>query len=98
VSIRDEIIGRLEGEEIIFYDPPEIFDACIVGIAQRSHDFFVLYDYDAVIDALTLDGIQSGTDASEAREEAMDHFGFNVVGGWYGRATPAFVTRVKVDE
>jgi hypothetical protein len=60
------------------------FDDCIVGIAERFHDKFVVYDRDKVLARMMEKGL--------SEEEAVEHFYFNTVGAWVGAATPAFIT------
>jgi len=77
--------------EIIFYDPPDIFDAAIVGVARRFNHWFVVYDLATVLANLAED---TGNE-----EDALEHFGFNVVGAWLGDATAAFLaTEVDMGE
>ena len=69
-------------EETIIYHG---FDDCIIGIAEQfSHGPTLVYDYDKVIDTLIQDGL--------THEEAVEHFQFNVIGGWVGPRTPIFLT------
>jgi hypothetical protein len=71
-------------EGIVFYDPPDIFDAAIVGVARRFNSYFVVYDMATVIANLAEDiGDEEG---------ALEHFGYNVVGAWLGEGTAAFLT------
>ena len=60
------------------------FDDCIVGIGHRFHDSFVVYDRAKVIAKLME---RDGMDYDEAEE----YFGFNIVGGWHGERTVAFI-------
>lgn len=79
------------GWEILFLDPPEIFDKCIVGIVSgKGQDPAVIYDEDEVIEALvrSSDGLDY--------EGAQEYFDFNVAGGYYGPATWRFLTRTKL--
>jgi len=69
--------------ELIFYDG---YDDAILGVGQRFNSFFVVYDQTKVIEALMKAGQMD-------EEEALEYFGFNVVGGWVGEATPCFVVR-----
>jgi hypothetical protein len=45
------------------------------------------YDYEAVITKLTNGGM--------TREDAEEHFEFNIVGGWHGENTPLFVRDLR---
>ncbi len=67
-------------EEIIIYDE---FEDAIIGLADRfGMDTSVAYDYDKVIKILMED---------MSYEEAVEHFDFNVIGGWVGDSTPVFI-------
>jgi hypothetical protein len=71
--------------ELIFYDG---MDDAIVGIGQRFTTYFMVYDFEKVLDKLvTRDGM--------SYEDALEYFDFNIVGGWVGDATPCFVTRER---
>lgn len=68
------------GEPLLVMDG---YDDCIVGVARRFNDVFVVYDREKVIQKLVADGM--------TEEEADEFFEFNQVGAWSGRATPAFM-------
>jgi hypothetical protein len=70
--------------EVIFFDG---FDDAVVGLVTRFGipSPVVAYDYEKVIEIIMKDG---GT-----REEAEEHFAFNIIGAWVGDATPVFLTR-----
>jgi hypothetical protein len=70
--------------ELLFLDPPETFDAAIVGVVYGfNQDPAVLYDEALVLAALQ----QSGMSFDEAEE----YFEFNTIGAWLGPATPRFL-------
>jgi hypothetical protein len=74
------------GENYLVMDD---FDDCIVGICDRFHDSFVVYDRDKVINKLMeRDGMDE--------EEAVEFFGYNIIGGWHGDKTVGFVTFPKL--
>ena len=79
------------GEDLLFLDPPEMFDQAIIGVVQRFNSSFVLYDRAKILLALTDDGIEEGLDPIEAEAQAIEHFEFNIVGGWVGDTTPGFL-------
>ena len=67
-------------EGMILYDGLE--DA-FIGVAYRFHDSPVAVDqYSKVMEVL-------GKDMSA--EDAIEHFEFNVIGGWVGDRTPIFL-------
>jgi hypothetical protein len=71
-----------EAQELLLMEPRERYDAAIVGVVERFNDTFVLYDREAVLRILEED---------MEEEEALEHYYFNVVGGWLGPGTPAFL-------
>jgi hypothetical protein len=67
--------------ELLFADG---FDSAILGVVERAgQDAFVVYDARKCVRILMREGM--------TREEAEDHFGFNVAGAWVGDRTPGFV-------
>jgi hypothetical protein len=73
---------------LLLLEPRSEYDRCIVGVAERFHDRFVLYDRSCVLDVIAA-GIP---DSEEDKfEQAIEHFEFNVIGGWVGEHTPAFL-------
>lgn len=80
---RDDIACRLE--DALFLDPPEIFDKCIVGLAERAGGMSaVAYDRDKCIKALMA---QNKWD----RDEAVEWFEFNTASAFIGDRTPVFI-------
>lgn len=67
------------------------FDEAIVGICHRFNDSFVLYDRAKVIEILTAQMAAGCEDGDDPEEDAWDHFGFNIIGGWVGEYTPGFL-------
>jgi hypothetical protein len=59
------------------------YDDCIVGVARRFTDTFVIYDYKKVIEKLMSDGM--------SEDDAIEFWEFNQVGGWMGDKTPGFL-------
>ena len=66
------------------------FDDAILGGAERFHDTFVVYDLNKLLNILVeRDGM--------TMEEAIEHYEFNIVGGWVGDRTPAYVVLADSD-
>lgn len=64
----------------------EGFDHCIVGIAQQFNSTFVVYDRAKVIQTLVKrDGM--------SEDDAEEYFDVNIIGGWLGPHTPAYLWR-----
>tara|TARA_R110000765_G_scaffold291871_1_gene387522 strand:- start:440 stop:733 length:294 start_codon:yes stop_codon:yes gene_type:complete len=85
---REEIVEFIEDEypavdweEIVLFDDiPEAF----VGVAERFNmDPVAAYDYDKCIEIYMEDGC--------TYDEAVEHFGVNVIGTWAGDRTPVFL-------
>ena len=60
------------------------YDDCIVGTVERfGMDPVVLYDRGKILEKLVSEDGMSD-------EEAVEHFEFNILGGWMGDGTPCF--------
>lgn len=68
-------------EEAVLYDGLE--DAFIGMSLRFGQEPIACYDFDKVIEILMKDGI--------SEEEAVEHFDFNIIGGWVGDQTPCFM-------
>jgi hypothetical protein len=77
--------------DLLLLEPREMYDQCILGVVDRFNDRFVLYSRACIIESLTDEGVREGQDYDDAREQAMEHFEFNIIGSWVGDATPAFI-------
>jgi len=72
-------------EDVLFVDG---HDDAIIGTAHRfGMPAVAAYDYEAIIKKLVNGG--------SSREEAEEHFEFNIVGGWYGDNTPVFIRDLR---
>lgn len=86
MSIKREELVEQYDEELLFLDPPEAFDRCIIGIAHRcGMEPVVVYDQEEVVASLMLGGMD--------REEAEEWFSFNTAGAYMGPRTPMFLIR-----
>jgi hypothetical protein len=86
-----EILAEQFGEELMFLDPAEQFDSCIVGIAHRcGMDPLVAYDQAKVINALI--------DSGMSQEDAFEWFDVNILGAYVGERTPIFVEITEADK
>ena len=84
VSTRDKIQSYLGDCPAIILEP-EMFDDAIIGIAERCGESpLVAYDRDRCIEIIMAD---SGC----SREEAEEHYEFNIAGCWVGEGTPVFL-------
>jgi len=67
------------------------FDSCFIGYFQRVGSIHLaVYDYGLCIDLLMKEGM--------SWEDATEHMEFNVVGGWVGEGTPAFMHRTPIED
>jgi len=79
-----EQISELYGDDLLFLDPAEQFDKCIVGIVSRCGiDLCLAYSRDKVIAALMEDGMDE--------DEAEEFFDFNMAGAYVGDKTPFYL-------
>lgn len=84
-DIRSQLAEQ-HGEDLLFLDPPESFDRCILGVVYRcGMEPVVCYDQDEVISSLMLGGMDM--------EEAVEWFDFNTAGAYVGPRTPMFLVR-----
>ena len=64
----------------------EEFEEALVGICTRfGQEPIAIYDREKIIELLVAQG--------EDEESAIEWFEFNIIGGWVGPYTPAFLTR-----
>jgi len=86
-DMRDLVVEASGDEHMLFADG---FDAAIIGYFERcGQPAIVVYDREKCIDSLMAHGM--------SEEDADEYFEFNVVGGWHGERTPAFLVRVEAN-
>jgi hypothetical protein len=74
------------GENLLFLDPAEDFDRCIVGIGVScGHDAVVIYDTDKIIDVLMSQNM--------SQEDAYEYMEYNILGAYMGEHTPMFLMK-----
>ena len=80
-------------------DDKEEFEPAIIGIAHRfGGDCYVAYDYDMVIDVFAKQMSQEELDEDDDPfQMAVEHFEYNVIGGWLGEHTTIFIKRLESD-
>ena len=78
----DELMSALEQNECLIADG---FDEALIGMTHGSEPKAV-YDIDQIIDILCRDDDMT-------REDAIEHFEFNIGGSYVGERTPVFVYR-----
>jgi len=85
MTTRDKIQSYLETAEMdAFLLEPDVFDAAILGIAERADGTRVVaYDRQPCIEVIMAMDMD--------REEAEEYFEFNTAGAWMGDGTPVFI-------
>ena len=87
VNLAEKFSEDEQYDDMIFYDGLE--DA-FIGIGYRFHDGHIaVYDKEKVFEILT---------EEMSYEEAIEHFDFNIIGGWVGDKTPIFITLGTPDD
>lgn len=70
--------------ELLFFEPPDLFDAAIVGLVHGfGQEPAVLYDEGLVLAAMVKGGM--------SENDAQEYFDFNTIGAYVGPATPRFL-------
>lgn len=89
--IAEIAVEREESVEALVLEPRHFFDAFIVGIAERGHDLFVLYDKEAMTEAMVATAREEEDDGEEHdfEDEIAEHYDFNM--NQAGEGKPAFV-------
>lgn len=83
-------------EGLLLLEPREQFDQAIVGRVERFNQSFIIYSRQKVLEIVAADIASynltgGGQDDQDPMEAAMDHYGFNMNGGWYGDGTWGFL-------
>lgn len=82
---RADIEALLDTDRQAMLLEPSLFDAAIIGIAERMDGLYAIaYDREKCI------AITEGMGMT--REEAEEYFEFNTAGAWVGEGTPVFIT------
>lgn len=76
-------------EDVLLLEPRDRFDAALIGIVRRFNSSFALYSESKVLEILAEDAEADGDEDPET--SALEHYEFNIVGGWVGEGTPAFL-------
>lgn len=89
MSLVDDLADQLE-EPLLRIDPPEVYDAAVVGHAHYKGTPVLVYDADLVI-------AQMMKHDGASYEEAVEWHEFNTFGAWLGDGTPIFLWRMNRD-
>lgn len=85
-------IVDLDAEDLLLLEPRAMYDRCLLGIARRFTSTFAVYDEECVLDAIAAD---ADDDDEDPTTTAREHYEFNIVGGWVGDGTPAFLSQIR---
>lgn len=71
------------------------YDDCIIGLTTQFNTTTILYDRDKVIHKLAADFRKADKklSKSQAYDDALDYYSFNIEGAWMGKETPSFFTK-----
>lgn len=86
MSKREQIanVYGLDTMEGLIFLEPEYLDDAIIGLGQRINTAAIVYSEPCIIRLLQKhDGM--------TMDDAVEHFNFNIAGGWLGEASPIFV-------
>jgi hypothetical protein len=83
-GLRAELVERADDPMLLFMDG---FDDCIIGICNEFGPARLIYDSEAVLNALQ-------TRNNMSREEATEYYSFNIVGAYVGEQTPILMDPV----
>ena len=91
---REEVLELID--EAIFYDG---LDEAIIGVCDRIKLSVTAYDREKCIEILANDfeindeDLEEGETIENAKYQmAIEHFEYNIIGGWIGENTPVFIT------
>ena len=92
----DELIAFIDeadDDTFLAMEPRDFFDQFIVGIVERFHDTFVVYDKAAMIEAMAKDWSGAGDieEGDDPETVVLEHYEFNMRGGWVGENTWGFL-------
>lgn len=82
---KDHLMDIAEEHECLVADG---FEDCILGLMYSfGSELTIAYDYDKVIAKLMKDGMDY--------EEAVEYWGFNIVGAYVGEKTPVYIETLE---
>lgn len=85
LDLIDEVAD--DGAEILMLEPRDEYDKCLVGLGERFTSVFAVYDRRCILDVIAA----GMPDEPDAEAMAVEHYEFNILGGWVGDGTPAFI-------
>lgn len=76
-------------EGLAVMEPRSDYDQCIIGVVTRFNQRFILYSQSKVIEHLMSEGL--------TYDEAVEHWDFNMNGGWIGDDTWGFLEDLDLE-
>jgi hypothetical protein len=89
MSIVDDLADELD-DPLVRLDPPEVYDAAVVGYAHYKSTPVLVYDADLVI-------AQKMKHDGDSYEDALEWHEFNTFSAWMGEGAPIFLWRMRHD-
>lgn len=77
----------MDEDGVLLLEPREDFDLALIGIVRRFNSEFAPYSESKVLEILA----RQMADDEDPELAAREHYEFNIVGGWVGEGTPAFL-------
>jgi hypothetical protein len=87
MSFVDELADQIE-EPLLRIDPPEVYDAAVIGYAHYKGAPVLVYDTDLVI-------AQMMKHDGASYEDAVEWHEYNTFDAWLGSGTPIFMRRLR---
>jgi len=87
---RQWIIDQMEDsdEEVVFFEPAEVFDDAIIGLGQRpTMETVVVYDEEKILSGLA----KTMPDSDDPETDAREWFDYNTASAWVGERTPIII-------
>lgn len=82
-------------DDLIYLEPRSVFDSMIIGISQNP--YALVYDLDAMILHWTKEFQDEDTNYEEANNQAWEWYTFNVLGAYFGKCNPIYVSKSELD-
>ena len=92
---REEWCDFAGDDELLFLDPPESYDSCIIGVTDGSEPV-VVYDTNKLLDAIKKDFSGTLEEGDDLHTMAVEHYEFNIAGAYVGEKTPIYVKTVAI--
>lgn len=92
-----ELAEKLKEADVSVLEPRHFYDQFIIGIGQKGHDIFAVYDKNAMLEEMTRVAKEEEDDPEvDVESETIEHFDFNMNQG--GDGYPAYVELDRTDD